>query len=169
MFELAAPPMTPDEICLAALSRGLVKVDPETGQVSSGRFRSKPTLGTANAKGYRVCTIVLDGRRCQAKIHRLVWMSVNGPIPPGLVIDHINRDKADNRLANLRLADAGLNSRNRRSYAGAGNPAARIDAAKAVAIRGDHRILGSYAKVAVQHGVSKSLVAQIVRGELWKS
>jgi hypothetical protein len=36
--------------------------------------------------------------------HRLVWRAFRGPIPTGLTINHINGDKADNRLENLELA-----------------------------------------------------------------
>lgn len=33
--------------------------------------------------------------------HRIIWSAVNGPIPPGLYIDHLNGRKADNRIINL--------------------------------------------------------------------
>lgn len=35
--------------------------------------------------------------------HRRVWEEVNGPIPAGYVIHHINEDKFDNRLENLQM------------------------------------------------------------------
>jgi hypothetical protein len=59
--------------------------------------------------GYR--TISFMGRRWLA--HRLAWLYVHGQWPPdGFVIDHINRDPGDNRLANLRLATHGQNNAN---------------------------------------------------------
>lgn len=45
--------------------------------------------------------------------HRLVWEQVNGPIPEGFDVDHINGDKHDNRLENLRLATRSQNMCNR--------------------------------------------------------
>ena len=36
-------------------------------------------------------------------VHRLVWEAFNGPIPPGMQVNHINEDKTDNRLENLNL------------------------------------------------------------------
>ena len=35
--------------------------------------------------------------------HRCVWVWHNGAIPDGLVVDHINNDRTDNRIENLRL------------------------------------------------------------------
>jgi len=35
--------------------------------------------------------------------HRVIWRMCNGPIPRGMMVDHINRDPTDNRLKNLRL------------------------------------------------------------------
>lgn len=44
--------------------------------------------------------------------HRLAWLYVNGAWPVDL-IDHINGDRCDNRICNLRLADQSLNQLNR--------------------------------------------------------
>ena len=43
-------------------------------------------------------------------LHHYVWFLEYGYVPK--MLDHINRDKADNRLENLRLATRSLNTRN---------------------------------------------------------
>ena len=43
----------------------------------------------------------------------LMHRAVLGDIPPGMTVDHINRDKRDNRRANLRIVTQGENNRNR--------------------------------------------------------
>lgn len=53
---------------------------------------------------------MFDGVRLQA--HRVVWALVHGSWPEGW-LDHINRDRKDNRPENLRLADPSLSNHNR--------------------------------------------------------
>lgn len=81
----------------------LLNYDPETGifswKVDRQRVRKGDTSGYPDKAGY--LQIGIDGRLYLA--HRLAWFYVNGSWPK-LEIDHINRDKADNRICNLRLA-----------------------------------------------------------------
>ena len=44
--------------------------------------------------------------------HRVAWMIHNGDIPDGMVIDHINGIRGDNRISNLRLATRSQNAVN---------------------------------------------------------
>lgn len=43
----------------------------------------------------------IAGRTFQ--VHLLVWIAANGPIPPGMVVHHIDHDKRNNDIANLVL------------------------------------------------------------------
>lgn len=45
-------------------------------------------------------------------MHRLIYKHFIGPVPKGNVIDHINRNRLDNRIENLRLATASQNRMN---------------------------------------------------------
>lgn len=60
--------------------------------------------GTIDKKGYRV--IQFGGSIYKA--HRLAWIYVHG-VWPSQVIDHINGNRSDNRLVNLREASHGQN------------------------------------------------------------
>lgn len=82
----------------------VVSYDPETGKFT--RTTRKGKVGTYFI-GYQ--RIVVCGRQCLA--HRLAWLIVFGVWPSGH-LDHINRDRSDNRIANLRLATPSQNSAN---------------------------------------------------------
>ncbi len=47
-------------------------------------------------------------------LHRIIWAWHNGKIPKGRVIDHINNDRNDNRIENLRAATEKENASNRK-------------------------------------------------------
>ncbi len=46
-------------------------------------------------------------------VHRLIWIFHFGSIPDGMEIDHINHNKRDNRIENLRAVTPLTNKRNR--------------------------------------------------------
>lgn len=92
--------------------RELLHYDPESGDFSwrasdGGRVAGRP-VGSKNAFGY--LRIRVDGRRYMA--HRLAWLHVHGEWPEG-EIDHRNRVKDDNRIANLRPVSRSENMQNR--------------------------------------------------------
>lgn len=65
--------------------------------------------GAKHGNGY--LRIVIDGGHHYA--HRLAWLYVYGEWP-SKNIDHINGDRSDNRIANLRDATQGMNLCNKR-------------------------------------------------------
>lgn len=72
-----------------------------------GRKRSLE-VGTVNSKGYVKFSLCGTQIYC----HRAVWIMHNGQIPEGMEIDHINHDRTDNRIENLRLVVRRVNGRN---------------------------------------------------------
>jgi hypothetical protein len=88
--------------------------DPDTGVFTwlkkGGGFLSK-TCGHISAHGQDAgyVRIAMGGKKYRA--HRLAWLYVYGSWPE-LGLDHINRIKADNRIANLREATPLENGRN---------------------------------------------------------
>ena len=68
---------------------------------------SNLVAGTKHNAGY--VTINIDRKLILA--HRLAWFYVHGEWPPHFV-DHINRVRNDNRIANLRLANKKQNMEN---------------------------------------------------------
>jgi hypothetical protein len=91
----------------------LLHYDEETGLftreksiAAKGCLKGK-VAGCLTVRGY--WKIVID--RNQYAAHRLAWLYVFGQFPDGL-IDHINRTKTDNRIANLRVITPSENLQN---------------------------------------------------------
>lgn len=101
--------------------RSLLDYDPETGiftwKPRAGAHRSWNTkyankpAGSKNNYGY--LTTAIDGKTYT--LHRLAWLFVHDGMPT-VDIDHINRVKSDNRIANLRPATDSENLANARIY-----------------------------------------------------
>jgi hypothetical protein len=68
--------------------------------------------------GYRQIGFSVNGVKKKIMAHRLHWFMVYGKIPT--IIDHINRDRSDNRIENLREVDWSESNRNKKSW-GASN------------------------------------------------
>jgi len=101
----------------AADVSAVVSYDPATGVfrrlISGGRKRAGDVAGYVKSDGYRLISV--GGKWHYA--HRLAWLVSTGSWPLD-EIDHINGDRDDNRLENLRECTRSENMRNveRRGY-----------------------------------------------------
>lgn len=111
--------------------RGLIEYRPDTGLfywlVDRLSYAGKAKAGSqAGSPKDGYIQIIIEQRQYRA--HRLAWLLMTGAFPPkGYEIDHINRDRSDNRWTNLRLVtrsqnnmNAGLRSDNRSGQKGVG-------------------------------------------------
>lgn len=101
----------------AQILHELLSYDPLIGVFAWKKARrgvvvGKP-LGTDNGNGYLRITVL--GRSEYA--HRLAWMYVHGEMPKNH-IDHINGNKQDNRIANLRDVTNAENAQNKPNATG---------------------------------------------------
>lgn len=93
--------------------KSLLHYDPETGVFTwlvraSSSAKVGSVAGCLETYGY----VVIRIDRKNYKAHRLAWLYLHGNLPPKQ-LDHINRDRSDNRICNLRLATSAENNQNR--------------------------------------------------------
>lgn len=79
----------------------------------NGRNAGKRAFAVRNREGYFYGAI--GGTKALA--HRVIWAMHTGEWPDGL-IDHVNHDREDNRIENLRLGDPLLSAWNRGAHRG---------------------------------------------------
>ncbi len=119
--------MAPKVLPSPEVLRQLLRYEPETGKLfwlhrpsgmfqSAGRARAwnvryagMPAFTAKDAHGYFVGNL----KGVCAKAHRVIWALVSESWPTADV-DHINGDRSDNRLINLRAATRGENLGNTR-------------------------------------------------------
>lgn len=113
---MATKNATSRSLLTQARLKELLSYDPETGSFWSvvGRkgVKNKSTpVGCNKTDGYRICYL----ETVRYYEHRLAWLYVYGVWPDH--VDHINGNKSDNRISNLRSVSGPVNRQNiKRAY-----------------------------------------------------
>lgn len=160
--------MTTDEIIERSLENGDITVDFDTGKVYGYRVNGRKRLdeprelGCLAKTGYVCVRLNVDGENRLVLAHRIVYTAAYGAIPEGMVIDHVNNDKTDNRIANLQLMTAAGN--HRKAWFDGRHRWVKTTEEDREEIAREHEEGGrSYREIAEEHGISKPRAAAIVR------
>lgn len=89
--------------------RELFTYDPEEGLLRRKTFNARKSSVAGSLNGIGYWQIGIDGHNYNA--HRVIWLWYYGKWPNG-ALDHRDRDRSNNRIANLRLATASQNNTN---------------------------------------------------------
>src|SRR6185437_4168263 len=148
-------------------------VDPETGDIWSSRKGRKTKLaGGIGRGGYRIYSLMFDGRQKMFSGHRLVATAVYGDCPSGMECCHINGNPRDNRATNLKWATSSENNsadkrRLGRLLTGEAHQNHVLTHAAVADIRAERRRGVKLAKLAERYGVTESTVSRIALGKAW--
>lgn len=89
----------------------ILEYDPETGKlIRSFKNGRAEEAGTISSRGYIQVSITIDGKQNKLYSHRIIYFIHHGDLPEFL--DHIDGDRLNNRIENLRSATKQENNRN---------------------------------------------------------
>lgn len=157
----------------AEMANELLAYDPATGALT-WKTAIRPAIrpgdpagrGKPNSAGY--LRVGIDGRSYLQ--HRVIWLMVTGEWPPQ-EIDHRDRDRANNRWANLRAASPSQNVANtaRRNAPTGSNRGVSYDhrkkAWRAYATKNGRQYFGGYFKYDHQAAAAATALRNRLHGE----
>jgi hypothetical protein len=115
---------TPKPLPPIEMLRSLFDYNPETGSITWRVYRGRcakvgDVAGSVTPTGYQtIC--VRNGGTVNYRAHRIAWALHYGEDPYPHELDHIDRDKLNNSITNLRKVTRRENIRNRGAYASTG-------------------------------------------------
>jgi hypothetical protein len=121
---------------------------------------------------YRRVHIGRFGFQKTCQVHRLVVSAFRGPIPKGMVVDHLDCDKSNNSLENLEVVTREENElralNNGRKFRGEAHPNARYSEPQIRALKLDAALGGkTQGQLVLEHGIKRSTVQAVLSGRLW--
>jgi hypothetical protein len=136
----------------------------QSGKVLKGGFSST---------GYRAAILCYRGDRMKVMHHQLVARAFIGPQVEGIVVNHKNGIKTDNRAENLEYCTPKENrehaKRNGLYTSGERCSWAKLTSEKARAIRDKHRAGVGIMTLSREYGVNKKAISQIISEKTWRN
>lgn len=148
------------------------EICPEEGKIWS--YNRNRYVGAKNRNGYWQVNLMDDNKNVwHTYIHRVIWTAVNGEIPEGYQVNHIDEDPSNNAINNLNLMTCKENI----NY-GTGKARKTKTQSKAVVGLKDNKVVLTFASVneAARNGFAAARVSDCCNGKqkkeykgyLWK-
>jgi hypothetical protein len=149
--------------------QGILRADSDAGLIyqrfSTSLYTYERPVGMLRVNGYVGISL---GYGRQEYAHRLLWTLVEGPIPAGLVVNHINAVKHDNRRENLELLTDKANHDHARSLglilSGDRHPSTKLTDEMVKVVRERLAAGVSTAEIAAEFSISSPLISNVRRG-----
>ncbi len=93
----------------------ILNYDKHTGIFTRTINGEEKSIGHKDSKEYFQISIRIDDKRMKYPMHRLAWLYEYGAWPKNQ-LDHINHDRSDNRILNLREVNNHMNHKNKTIY-----------------------------------------------------
>ena len=109
------------------------------------------------------------------KVHNIVWVYFNGPIPDGMIVDHANGDSFHNDIDNLRIATDAQNNHNAKKRSGTSSKYKGVHFNKqsgtwraSIRINGKVKYIGNFADEYAAH-LAWCAVAKEAHGDFFRA